>query len=64
MAQTLDTAFFQAHDPDQHASLAIGAVAIVDGTVPDYERLKSLLAERIQPITRCTQLLRARVIAV
>ncbi|OBB83907.1 diacylglycerol O-acyltransferase [Mycobacterium colombiense] len=59
MAQTLDTAFLQAHDPDQHASLAIGAVAIVDGTVPDYERLKSLLAERIQPITRCTQLLRA-----
>lgn len=59
MAQTLDTAFLQAHDPDQHASLAIGAVAIVDGTVPDYERLKRLLAERLQPITRCTQLLRA-----
>ncbi|OBI42678.1 wax ester/triacylglycerol synthase domain-containing protein [Mycobacterium colombiense] len=59
MAQTLDTAFLQAHDPDQHASLAIGAVAIVDGTAPDYEQLKSLLAERIQPITRCTQLLRA-----
>ncbi|OBH59851.1 wax ester/triacylglycerol synthase domain-containing protein [Mycobacterium sp. E2479] len=59
MAQTLDTAFLQAHDPDRHASLAIGAVAIVDGTAPDYERLKRLLAERIQPITRCTQLLRA-----
>lgn len=59
MAQTLDTAFLQAHDPDQHASLSIGAVAIVDGTAPDYERLKRLLAERIQPIGRCTQLLRA-----
>ncbi len=59
MAQTLDTAFLQAHDPDRHASLAIGAVAIVDGTAPDYERLKRLLAERIQPIARCTQLLRA-----
>jgi WS/DGAT/MGAT family acyltransferase len=59
MAQTLDTACLQAHDPDRHASLAIGAVAIVDGTAPDYERLKHLLAERIQPITRCTQLLRA-----
>ncbi len=59
MAQTLDTAFLQAHDPDQHASLAIGAVAIVEGTAPDRERLKGLLAERIQPITRCTQLLRA-----
>ncbi|MEB4208302.1 wax ester/triacylglycerol synthase domain-containing protein [Mycobacterium sp. 94-17] len=59
MAQTLDTAFLQAHDPDQHASLSIGAVAIVDGTAPAYETLKSLLAERIQPIPRCTQLLRA-----
>ena len=59
MAQTLDTAFLQAHDPDRHASLAIGAVAIVVGTAPDYERLKRLLAERILPITRCTQLLRA-----
>lgn len=59
MAQTLDTALLQAHDPDQHASLAIGAVAIVDGTAPDYESLRSLLAERIQPIPRCTQLLRA-----
>lgn len=59
MAQTLDTAFLKAHDPDQHASLAIGAVAIVDGAAPDYQRLKNLLAERIRPIARCTQLLRA-----
>lgn len=59
MAQALDTAFLKAHDPDQHASLAIGAVAIVDGALPDYEALKSLLAERIRPIARCTQLLRA-----
>lgn len=59
MAQTLDTAFLQAHDPDQHASLAVGAVAVVDGAVPDDERLKTLLAERIRPIARCTQLLRA-----
>ncbi len=59
MAQALDTAFLKAHDPDQHASLAIGAVAIVDGALPDFEVLTSLLAERIRPIARCTQLLRA-----
>ncbi len=59
MAQTLDTAFLKA-SPDQHARLAIGAVAIVDGAVPHYEVLKSLLAERIQSIPRCTQLLRAQ----
>ena len=55
MAQALDTAFLKAHDPDQHASLAIGAVAIVDGDMPDYGVLKHLLAERIRPIARCTQ---------
>src|ERR1700740_2654139 len=62
MAQvkSLDTAFLKAHDPAQHASLAIGAVAIVDGDVPDYELLKRLLAERIQSIPRCTQLLRTQ----
>jgi WS/DGAT/MGAT family acyltransferase len=54
----LDTAHLQVHDPDQHASLAVAAVAIVDGAVPDPDGLKSLLAERIQSMPRCTQLLR------
>jgi WS/DGAT/MGAT family acyltransferase len=62
MAQvkTLDTAYLKAQDPDQHASLAIGAVAIVDGAIPDYAVLKELLAERVRSIPRCTQLLRAQ----
>ncbi|OBA70478.1 diacylglycerol O-acyltransferase [Mycobacterium sp. 1554424.7] len=57
MAQvkTLDTAF-----PDQHASLAIGAVAIVDGAAPDDALLKELLAERLPSIPRCTQLLQTQ----
>ncbi|OBI11257.1 diacylglycerol O-acyltransferase [Mycobacterium sp. E2327] len=57
MAQvkTLDTAF-----PDQHASLAIGAVAIVDGPAPDDELLKDLLAQRLPSIPRCTQVLRTQ----
>lgn len=59
MAQTLDTAFLRAQDPDQHASLAIGAVAIVDGAAPDYELLKNLLTERVLSIPRCAQLLRS-----
>ncbi len=60
MAQlkTLDTTYLKAQDPHQHASLAIAAVAIVDGAVPDCELLKMSLAERIQSIPRCTQLLR------
>lgn len=61
MAQgmTLDTAFLMAQDPDQHASLAIGAVAIVEGAAPDRVSLRKLLAQRIQAVGRCTQLLRA-----
>jgi diacylglycerol O-acyltransferase len=55
---TLDTGFLRAPDPDQHASLALGAVAVVDGAVPDYERFKGLLAERMKSIPRCTQVLR------
>jgi diacylglycerol O-acyltransferase / wax synthase len=55
---TSDTGFLRAPDPDHHASLAIGAVAVVNGSVPDYERFKDLLAERIKSIPRCTQVLR------
>ncbi len=60
MAQltTLDTGFLTAQDPDRQASLAIGAVAIIDGAAPDHELLKRVLAERIQSIPRCTQVLR------
>ena len=60
MAQVraLDSALLKAQDPDQHAGLAIGAVAIVDGGAPDYRRLERLLAERIPSMPRCTQVLR------
>src|SRR6201999_902995 len=56
--KTLDAALRKSHDQDQQPSLAIGAVAIVDGAVPDTDLLKQLLAERIQVIPRCAQVLR------
>ncbi len=59
-AKALDTAYLKAQNPEQHASLAIGAVAIVDGPVPDSAPLKDLLAQRLRSIPRCTQLLRAQ----
>ena len=49
---------FRTADADRQASLAIGTAAIVDGTVPDFEQLKTFLAERIRSIPRCTQVLR------
>src|SRR6516165_12302420 len=62
MAQpkTLDRAVRKAQGPDQHASMAISAVAIVDGAAPDDGLLKELLAKRIESIPRCTQLLRTQ----
>jgi diacylglycerol O-acyltransferase len=54
---TRDTGFLNA-DADRQASMAIGAVAVVDGAAPAFERLKRFLAERVQSIPRCTQVLR------
>ena len=54
----LDAGFLKAEDSDRHVSLAIGAVAIIDGPPPDFNRLKAALAERIRAIPRCIQVLR------
>ncbi|OSC43014.1 WS/DGAT/MGAT family O-acyltransferase [Mycobacterium decipiens] len=60
MAQltTLDAGFLKARDPERHPSLAVGAVAVVNGAAPNYERIKTVLAERIKSIPRCAQVLR------
>lgn len=55
---TLDASFLHAEDSDRNVSLAIGGIAIVDGPAPDHNRLKTMLAERICTIPRCTQVLR------
>ena len=57
---TLDAGFLMAEDSDRNVSLAIGGIAIIDGPAPDYDQLKDILAERIQAIPRCTQLLRTQ----
>lgn len=57
---TLDVSFLKAEDSDRNVSLAIGGLAVVDGSAPDYSRLKQLLAERIRAIPRFTQVLRTR----
>lgn len=49
---------FRTAEADRQAGLAIGTAAIVDGAVPDFEQLKTFLAERIRSIPRCTQVLR------
>src|SRR6201996_2079102 len=53
-----------AEDSDRNVSLAIGGVAIIDGSAPDYGEFKDVLAERIRAIPRCTQMLRTQLFDV
>ena len=57
---TLDAGFLMAEDADRNVSLAIGAIAVIDGKAPKYEDFKAVLAERVQAIPRCTQMLRTQ----
>ena len=57
---TLDAGFLMAEDSDRNVSLAIGGIAVIDGAAPKYEEFKTLLANRIRSIPRCTQMLRTQ----
>ncbi|WP_101952339.1 wax ester/triacylglycerol synthase family O-acyltransferase [Mycobacterium sp. 3519A] len=57
---TLDAGFLQAEDSDRHVSLAIGAVAVLAGPMPDFDRLAANLAERITAVPRFRQILRTQ----
>ena len=49
-----------AEDSDRNVSLAIGGIAVIEGSAPNHDQLKSILAERIRAIPRCTQMLRTQ----
>jgi diacylglycerol O-acyltransferase len=55
--KTLDAGFLMAEDADRNVSLAIGGIAIIDGSAPNYGQFNDMLAERIRAIPRCTQVL-------
>src|SRR3954454_16432563 len=48
----LDAGFLQAEDSDRHVSLAIGAVAVLAGPMPDFDSLATILGERILTVPR------------
>jgi WS/DGAT/MGAT family acyltransferase len=56
----IDAGFLMAEDSDRNVSLAIGGIAIIDGSAPDYGEFKDVLAERVRAIPRCTQMLRTQ----
>ncbi|MUL85016.1 MULTISPECIES: wax ester/triacylglycerol synthase family O-acyltransferase [unclassified Mycolicibacterium] len=53
----LDAGFLEAEDSDRHASLAIGAIAVLDGPMPRPDTIVAALAERALAVPRLHQLL-------
>lgn len=56
----LDAGFIEAEDSDPNVSLAIGAVAVMAGPMPDFDTLRATLADRILSVPRLRQVLRTR----
>ncbi|MDV3124332.1 wax ester/triacylglycerol synthase family O-acyltransferase [Mycobacterium sp. 21AC1] len=56
----LDAGFLEAEDSDRHVSLAIGAIAVLAGPMPDVDRVVASLAERALAVPRLHQLLRTQ----
>src|SRR6185312_7719258 len=57
----LDAGFLHAEDADEHASLAMGGLAVIDGPVPDQHAIMSAFAERMSVCPRFTQRLRTHL---
>jgi diacylglycerol O-acyltransferase / wax synthase len=55
---TLDAGFLEAEDSDRHVSLAIGAISVIAGPMPDFESLVKGLADWILSVPRFRQVLR------
>lgn len=53
---TMEASFLEAEDADRHVSLAIGALAVIDGPSPGRDELVETLSERMRTIPRLTQL--------
>lgn len=53
----LDAGFLQTEDSDDHANLAIAALAVLDGPAPDFADLQAAIEDRSGSITRCRQIL-------
>ncbi|MDQ2626014.1 MAG: WS/DGAT domain-containing protein [Actinomycetota bacterium] len=57
----LDASFLHVEDADRHTNLGMGALAVLDGPMPDHQTLLSVLGERIAACPRFAQRLRRRV---
>ncbi len=55
---TLDAGFLQIEDTDHHVSLAIGAVAVLEGPAPEFGVMLETMGPRCLANPRATQVLR------
>ncbi|CDO10987.1 wax ester/triacylglycerol synthase family O-acyltransferase [Mycolicibacterium cosmeticum] len=53
----LDAAFLEAEDADRHVSLALGAVAVLEGPMPVYDSIADSIATRVAKVARLQQVL-------
>jgi diacylglycerol O-acyltransferase len=58
----LDAGFLEAEDSDPHVSLAIGAIAVMAGPMPDFDSLAAELADRIMSVPRLRHVLRRQAL--
>lgn len=59
---TLDAGFLEAEDSDRHVSLAVGALSIVEGPMPDFDDLRTAIAERVTRVPRFKQVLKTHLL--
>jgi diacylglycerol O-acyltransferase / wax synthase len=55
---TLDASFLEAEDSDPHVSLAVGALAVLGGPMPEFTLFVEGLGERLAQVPRFKQVLR------
>jgi diacylglycerol O-acyltransferase len=57
---SFDAGFLEAEDSDRHVSLAMGALSIIEGPMPEFRTLTAGIADRVGGIPRLRQILRTR----
>lgn len=54
----LDAGFLEAEDSDRHISLAIGAISVLDGPMPDFDAIATEIAHRVESAPQLRKVLR------
>nr|WP_156770900.1 wax ester/triacylglycerol synthase domain-containing protein [Mycobacterium gordonae] len=61
---TVEASFLEAEDADRHLSMAIGALAVIDGPGPGRDELIAALSDRLGSVPRLRQVVHQRPLQV